>query len=308
MIGIPGALHGACMRSDAIAALGRRRVKAALTSRTLVALWPRVLVDGSRQLELLTRAAAALLTVGPEAVLCGLTAARLHGCTAANTSPIHVLMRYERRMQARAELQVHRGWFSDDDVTEIEALPVLALDKTIADLLCSPDRREALACADQATALHPEPRQAMFITAVAAQLDRRRDRRGTRQAADLLRLVDGRTESPPESWLRLLVIEAGFPPPAVQHRIVDRDGVLVYRLDLAWPQIRIALECDGYEAHVGRQAQDAARDADLARRGWLTVRATVDDLRNPRRLLDALTRAFRERRVQLTGLRYAAAG
>jgi Protein of unknown function (DUF559) len=296
------------MRSDAVAALGIKRVKTALASGTLVALWPRVLVDGSRRLELLTRAAAALLTVGPDAVLCGLTAARLHGCTAASTSPIHVLMRYEQRMKARAELRVHRGWLSDDDVTEIEGLPVLALDRTIADLLCSHDRREALACADQAVALHPESRRAMFIAAVGLRLDQRRDRRGTRQAADLLRLVDGRTESPPESWLRLLVVEAGFPPPAVQYSIFDRDGALVYRLDLAWPEIRIALEYDGYEAHVGRQAQDAARDADLARRGWLTVRAAVDDLRNPRRLLDELTRAFRERHVPLTGLRLAAAG
>jgi hypothetical protein len=308
MVDIPGALHGASLRSDAVAALGAWRVKAALASGTLVALWPRVLVDSSRQLELLTRAAAALLTVGPDSVLCGLTAARLHGCTAANMSPIHVLMRYERRMQKRAELRVHRGWFSDEDVTEIEGLPVLAFDRTIGDLLCSPDRREALACADQAVALHPEPQRAMFIAAIAAQLDQRRDRRGTRQAADLLRLVDGRAESPPESWLRLLVVEAGFPPPTVQYRVLNRDGALVYRLDLAWPEIRIALEYDGHEAHVGRRAQDAARDADLARRGWLTVRATVDDLRNPRRLLDELTRAFHERHVPLTGLRLAAAG
>lgn len=296
------------MRADAVAALGSWRVKAALASGALVALWPRVLVDGSRQLELLTRAAAALLTVGPDAVLCGLTAARLHGCTAANTSPIHVLMRYERRMQARAELRVHRGWFSDEDVTEIEGLSVLALDRTIADLLCTYDRREALACADQAAALHPEPQRARFIAAVGLELDQRRDRRWTRQAADLLRLIDGRVESPPESWLRLLVVEAGFPPPAVQFPIADRDGVLVYRLDLAWPEIRIALEYDGYEAHVSRQVQDAARDADLARRGWLTVRATVDDLRHPRRLLDELTRAFRERHVPLTGSRLAVIG
>jgi hypothetical protein len=297
------------MRSDAVAELGKRGVRGALDSGALVAVWPRVLVDGSRQLQLLTRAAAALLTVGPEdAVLCGRTAARLHECTAARPSPIHLLMRYERRLQARADLRVHRGWFGDDDLTEIEGLPVLALDRTIADMLCSDDRWEALACADQAVALRPEAERSAFIAAIGSQLDRRRDRRGTRQAVDLLRLVDGGAESPPESWLRLLVVQAGFPPPAVQHRILGIDGALVYRLDLAWPEIRIALEYDGYEAHVGRQVQDAARDADLARRGWWTVRATADDLRNPRRLLDELTRAFRERRVPLSGLRLPVAG
>jgi len=308
MVDIPGALHGACTRSGAVAALGKRGVEAALNSGALVALWPRVLVDGSRQLQLLTRAAAALLTVDPEAVLCGRTAARLHGCTAARSSPIHLLMRYERRLQARADLRVHRGWFGDDDVTEIEGLPVLAFDRTIGDLLCSDDRWEALACADQAVALCPEAERAGFIMAIGAQLDRRRDRRGTRQAADLLWLIDGGAESPPESWLRLLVVDAGFPPPTVQYRVVDIDGALVYRLDLAWPEIRVALEYDGYEAHVGRQVHDAARDADLARRGWLTVRATADDLRNPRRLLDELTRAFRERRVSLSGSRLPVAG
>jgi hypothetical protein len=287
--------------------MGTYALQVALANGTLAAPWPHVLVDGPRQLQLRTRAAAALLTVGSDAVLCGRTAAWLHGCTAARTSTIHLMRRYERRTRIRSGLLVHRGWYSDDEVTEIDGLPVHVNDRAIADMLCSDDRREALACADQAVAMRPEPLRAAFMAAIGERLRRRRDRRGTRRAAELLRLVDGRAESPPESSLRLLVVEAGFPMPAVQHCVLDLDGNVVYRLDLAWPELRIALEYDGYEAHVDRRSRDAARDADLARRGWYTIRATADDLRTPRRLLNELTEAFRERRFPLAGRRLAAA-
>jgi len=301
MTDIPGGRHGACTRSQAVAALGEYGVRSAVAAGVLVPLWPRVLVDSGRLLELRTRAAAALLVAGPDAVLCGRTAAWLLGCTAARTSTVHVLLPYDRRCRRQDGLRIHQGRCTEEDVVEIDGLPVLALDLVISELLCRDERREALACADQAVARHPEQQWARFTASVERRLACRVDRRGTKRAAALLSIVDGRAESPPESWLRLLVVEAGFPLPDVQHPVLDIDGELRYRLDLAWPQLRIALEYDGYEAHAGRAERDAARDDDLARRGWLTIRATADDLRNPVRLLDTLTGAFRSRRAPVAG-------
>jgi hypothetical protein len=216
---------------------------------------------------------------------------------------VHVLLPYDRRTRMQHGLRVHQGRFDADDVVEVDGLPVLDLDLVVSELLCSKDRREALACADQAIAMRPEQQGMAFKASIERRLLNRVDRRGTRRAALLLQLVDGRSESPPESWLRLLVIEAGFPLPDVQHRVLDIDGKLIYRLDLAWPELRIALEYDGYEAHAGRALRDAARDEDLARRGWLTVRASAEDLRNPRRLIEELSSAFRSRRAPVTGRR-----
>ncbi|HEY0641477.1 MAG TPA: hypothetical protein VGD67_27930, partial [Pseudonocardiaceae bacterium] len=72
MVDIPGSLHGARTRAQAVSALGVHGVRAALRAGELVALWPRVLVDAARRLDPVTRSAAALLTLGPGAVLAGL--------------------------------------------------------------------------------------------------------------------------------------------------------------------------------------------------------------------------------------------
>jgi hypothetical protein len=288
-------LHGACTRAHAIATIGAYRVRTAVRAGALVPLWPRVLVHGPRQLDSWTRATAATLTVGAEAVIWGPTAALLHGCTAARTASVHVAVPYNRWARPQDGLRVRHGRVQAADVCQLDGLPVATLELTISELLCTAPPRLALACADQAMAAQPGGQRACFGAAIADHLASRPDRRGTRQAAALLELISGDVESPPESWLRLLVVEAGLPLPVVQYPICDLDGRLVWRLDMAWPDLRIALEYDGYEAHVGRTAQDDMRDQDLRRRGWAVVHADAADLRNPSRVLDELIAVFRQR-------------
>jgi len=55
------------------------------------------------------------------------------------------------------------------------------------------------------------------------------------------------------------------------------------------------VEYDGWEAHAGRAAADAARAAELCRNGWIVLRIDVGDLRSIDRLVSELRRAFRER-------------
>ncbi len=77
--------------------------------------------------------------------------------------------------------------------------------------------------------------------------------------------------------------------------MIDALACVRYVLDLCWPELRIALEYDGYEAHEYRLDRDAERDLDLQRRGWTTIRATAEDLREPNALLARLDDAFRVR-------------
>jgi hypothetical protein len=95
--------------------------------------------------------------------------------------------------------------------------------------------------------------------------------------------------------LKLLVVEAGFPQPVDQFEVTDALHCVRYILDLCWPELRIALEYDGYESHEYRKERDARRDRDLQRRGWITIRATAEDLREPSELLARLDEAFRAR-------------
>lgn len=94
---------------------------------------------------------------------------------------------------------------------------------------------------------------------------------GVRQARHLAHLIEPRTESFGESWLRLRIIDAGFPRPMVQIEVLDRSGRCVYRLDLGWEDRRLAVEYDGelYHSSVEQRTRDARRREDLERTyGW----------------------------------------
>lgn len=80
-----------------------------------------------------------------------------------------------------------------------------------------------------------------------------------RRAADLVR---ERVDSPMETRVRLMLVFAGLPEPVVNLQVGD-NGV-TFRLDLAWPELRLAVEYDGRH-----HAEDAHQwGHDLSRREW----------------------------------------
>lgn len=292
--------HGVARRRDVVDLVGESAVRAAVRDGVLVQPWRGVVVDGHRALDPITRAAAALLHCGPQAVLSHGTAAALHGCGAANPAAVHVTVPRPVRVRSGPGLTVHRGIIHPRDVTALHGLAVVELDHAVTEVLCSAQRWRALACLDQALASCGEGDDRAFAHTVGSRLTERASTRGVRVAESLLRLGDGGAESPPESRLRLLVIDAGFPIPVTQYPIHDLAGVRRYRLDLGWDELRIGMEYDGYAAHEGREAYDAARDRDLAGRGWLIIRARKEDFARPERLLHELAQAFARRGMLLS--------
>lgn len=63
-----------------------------------------------------------------------------------------------------------------------------------------------------------------FRIAVRDRIGRRQDPRGTVRAAFLLDLASPRVDSPPESRLRLRLVEQGFPLPEVNWPVRNLDG------------------------------------------------------------------------------------
>jgi hypothetical protein len=287
-------LHGAHRRADLIRLRGRRHVDNALRAGLLRPLWSGVVVDGHRVHDVRTRAAAALLTTGADAVICGATAALLHGCTALTCADVHILVPYQRSPRKRPGLVVHHSCFFSGQIIEIDGLRTLTLEQTVADLLATARPADALAVGDEAlrrAGAHCDE----FRCAVSRRLRSRPDPRGTVRGAALWDLASPRAESAPESWVRMLIIELGFPLPEVNFVLLSPADRELYRLDLAWPLLRIALEYDGHAAHAGREEHDAAREDDLRRRGWIVVRARAEDLADPTRLRNELRAAFASR-------------
>jgi len=111
-----------------------------------------------------------------------------------------------------------------------------------------------------------------------------------------LSLADPRAESPRETALRLLLVAAGLPRPESQVEV--RDGVrFVARLDLAWPQARVAIEYDGAH-HRGflQHSRDLERHNALRALGWIVIQVDARLMSQPDRLVALVHRALDGRR------------
>jgi hypothetical protein len=144
--------------------------------------------------------------------------------------------------------------------------------RTAVDLACKLPRREAMAALDSLA-------RAYGLTRPELQrlLVRYFRRRGVIQARQLVPLVNGRSESAGESWSRLEIIDRGLPAPQAQHWVCVA-GVPTYRLDLAYPRARVAIEYDGEEFHSSPEARarDDRRRRWLREHGWTVIVLTKE--------------------------------
>ncbi len=113
---------------------------------------------------------------------------------------------------------------------------------------------------------------------------------GVRRAC---RRADGLAGSPQETRLRLLLLDSGLPAPVAQYE-VHHEGHLAGRVDLAWPERRVAVEYDGaWHAEPGQFARDRRRLNRLQAAGWTVVFVTAADLHRPAQVLATIRAALR---------------
>lgn len=111
-------------------------------------------------------------------------------------------------------------------------------------------------------------------------------------------LLADRDEAPVERKLEQkiwrLLRNAGLRP-VRQHEV--RIGAKKYRLDFAWPILKVGVEGEGYAAHGGRMAfvRDNRRRADLVGAGWRVVPVTWEDVTSdPEGVVERVGRALLE--------------
>lgn len=123
------------------------------------------------------------------------------------------------------------------------------------------------------------------------------------RARTALELVRVGSESAMETWWRLAVVEAGFDEPELNVDVHDGSGRFLGRVDMAWPEHRIALEYDG-DHHRERDVfqHDQQRDNGFVVNDWIVVHATAADRARPAVLFQRLRQAFAHRLV--TGRRF----
>jgi very-short-patch-repair endonuclease len=111
-----------------------------------------------------------------------------------------------------------------------------------------------------------------------------------------LSLADARSESPPESTVRVALALAGVERPVPQYSVM-RHGYFVARVDLAWPDIRFAVEYDGqWHSDRDQLTRDRRRLRELTAIGWQVYHVTRDDLGDVDRLVRNIAAAITARR------------
>ena len=220
------------------------------------------------------------------AVIAGAAASALHGARWVDADTTIDLVSKSARPQHG--LIVRNETLGADEVTAIKRLPVTSVARTAFDLGRRLPRDKALA--RLAALMHATPFSAEDVSVLAK---RHRGARGLRRLAEVLPLVDGGAASPKESWLRLLLIDAGLPKPRTQ--IPVNDGWrLLGLLDLGWEEYMVAVEYDGDQHRMDRRqfVKDIGRLATFADLGWIVIRVVAehrpDDILS--RVLQALAR------------------
>lgn len=238
-------------------------------------------VDRAAVLAPRERIIATSQTAPDDVVVGGIAAKIMHGGTWHDGDFTVELIRApdagNKRGRGRA---VHRTDLEPDDVVDIEGVKVTSVLRTAFDIGRVPPEWRALGHLDDlasATGLCPED-LVDYVKKFPA-------RRGIRQLRALIPMVDGRSESPPESWLRLLMFRADLPTPDLQVEVADPiDGHVFARIDLAYEQLKIAIEYDGEDFHStpAQKAHDEARDAKLRALGWIVIRINAERMRTDR--------------------------
>ncbi|KUI08409.1 hypothetical protein AU191_12070 [Mycolicibacterium acapulense] len=214
---------------------------------------------------------AGVSLASPSAVIAGVAASAMHGAKwVMDDVPIEMVaaVRRQRGLIVRDET------LDGDEVTSVAGIRVTTPARTAFDLGRHQPRDRAVARLDALMNACP------FATEDVALLAKRhRGVRGLRRLRSALPLVDGGAESPRETWLRLLFIDAGLPRPATQFVVRDEWDRYVRRIDMCWEDFKVGAEYDG-EQHLTSRRQyvlDVQVNRVLQRLGWHVIHVIKED-------------------------------
>jgi len=231
---------------------------------------------GCNQPTLDEREMAALLAAGEGAVLSHTSAARRLGLDVSRDESMHITIHASRKAKVRGA-KVWRSRNISRDIGNRGLLRLTNLPRTLIDLAAILDDGELRAAFD--SALRQDTANAAWISRVL-----NRHGPGRRGVGRLRALVDEyrRGDEVPDSALESLGLElakATGREPQLHLNVLD-EAHHVAEVDLAWPELKLCVQFDGWKTHRTREAfvRDRRQDRALVRLGWTIVRYPWDDV------------------------------
>jgi len=256
--------------------LSKRWLAAALASGDVLEVVRGAYVPSARLGDPLAVARAASLVLPAHVVACRGLAAVVHGVDPRGPGrgerPVGLqgLVPAANRTPRWSGVSIYEAPLPDGDVVDVGGVLVTSPERTALDCARYLSPPMALAVLDRMARLGLVDPDVLLL-----RIEEFRGDRWVGRARYLIQHVEPDAESYGESWLRLRVLDAGFPRPLPQIWVPGpRPGA--DRLDLGWREVRKGVEYDGEEFHgPEQQAADDARRLRLEREhGWrfLSVR------------------------------------
>jgi very-short-patch-repair endonuclease len=242
----------------------------------LIRLHNGVFAVGHAALTTDARRIAATLAAGPDGVLTDRSAAATWGMLTDNGPRFHVTTPRAGGRE-RTPFIAHRRTLRPDEITTVRGIPVTTVERTLLDVAATGRRGDLAKALERAEEL-----RLLDLRKLRAEIKRSRGQRGVarlRAAVDALEPEDPRLiRSKLEKGVLRLIKQHRLPEPKVNVWLYE------WEVDLHWPQLRVAIELDGWQSHRTKAARDRDYDRDLglALNGYATHRISWDQYRHDR--------------------------
>jgi very-short-patch-repair endonuclease len=229
-------------------------------------LHPGVYLVGGHRLTDEARVRAAWLWAGEDAAVCGIAAAYWHGFLSRAPARIGLTVPSRSHPRHRPGTTVVRRDLHQVDLTRTRGVRVTAAPLTVLET--------ATALPEGSTFLDRALQRHVRFPVVYRSFCRNMGRKGSSAAGRLLVAAADRADSAAERLLVRLLREAGITGWVLGHPFGP------WRIDLAFPRQKVAVEVDGWAWHVDpeRFGNDRRKQNALVRAGWDPLRFTWHDL------------------------------
>jgi hypothetical protein len=218
------------------------------------------------------RAKAGWLWAKRQGVVAGFSAAALHGSKWIDgTTTVELIHENRHRLPG---LRTRGDRIGEDEVVIVDGIPITSPTRTALDLGCWYPTTSGVAAIDSLA-------RATDIKAADVELLAQRypGRRGIARGRLAISLFDPGAQSPKETWLRLVLVQAGLPRPQTQIPVLNEFGSAIAYLDMGWEDVKVAVEYDG-DQHRSDRSQynwDIRRLERLQHMGWVVIRVVAGD-------------------------------
>lgn len=228
--------------------------------------------------------AASTYLLPDRAAIAGRSAAWIYGASSGrDCDPVEVLT--PKAFGPMRGLAIHHGPLSVEDTRRIGRMVVTTPARTCWDMARWLDAVETVVILDLLIS-----KRVVSVAELIAYAQARSGKPGWGRLLKAAQLADAGAESPQESRLRVGLVMAGLPRPVTQY-VISHSGRFVARVDLGWPELKIALEYDGvWHADRGQLERDRARLNRLIGADWLVLHVTAQRMKDD---FDGLVREIR---------------